>query len=122
LPPSSIVPSPSPVAKPRLFVGASNIDFGTFTDSYNAYFNLQNIQLRNTGNAPLDIGSVVINPPDGFKIVQDCSNIRLQPNSDPCVISIAFDPASPRSYDANLVIPNSAGDDASVSLRGSRLN
>jgi hypothetical protein len=79
---------------------------------------MQTVTVRSAGTAPLDIGTIGVDPPSAnyFSIVKDsCSGHILLPSSSPCLFGVVFRPPytyarimdarMPREFTADVVIP-----------------
>lgn len=77
------------------------------------------LQISNSGSAPLYIGAVKVTGSADFSVPPDCDHKALAPGAT-CILWISFAPKKPGEYQAELVIPNNSDNGTPmVALRGS---
>jgi centrosomal CEP192-like protein/ASPM-SPD-2-Hydin domain-containing protein len=108
------------VAAPILTRTPTSLSFGT--QSIGTTSAPKQISVRNTGNAPLNIGIASIagnNAAEFIKTGDTCSNVSVAPGFS-CDIAIAFAPAAGGTRTAGIAIPsNAAGSPHLIQMAGS---
>lgn len=104
-------------AAPSLQLAESSVAFGTVNVGVTS--NVRKLVLRNTGNAPLNIGGIVVTGADAtqFVMVNDCS-ASVAPEAS-CSIDVSFKPTSAGLKGAAVTVTsNDAASPASIALGG----
>jgi VWFA-related protein len=108
----SSAPTPAPTPTPNIYLAQSSLDFaGIVLDNSSD----RTFEVKNTGNANLNIGQI-LTPNLPFIIVSDtCSRKTLVP-SQTCSLGIRFSPTSQGISTATLSIPSNDPDSSTVNI------
>ncbi len=108
-------------ATSSLTVTPNNVNFGSI--NLDSRSDTQQLLIRNTGNAPLQIGNIQVTGNPDFisdtsaEIGRNCQFLTLGPGQT-CQFGVAFLPQTAGDRAANIAIPSNVGARANVQLRG----